>query len=166
MIGILKTYPWREELHLMSKFKEEFEILELGEDGSFEIPSPTRLKIEEDSDDEVENCNIKERTIFKEDKECVLGFVENPTQSFKELIADLTPGSFKIMDSKNSGSIIVLIAFEEKEKATKVYVSNTKVEVKSSKERTFTVDLPIEVEPKTATSATFENFIYVNAKKS
>ena len=146
----------------MSRANHQVEILEMGVDGTFEIPSPSRAMIEDDSDDETTTP-----TSFKEvkDTDGKLAYIQSSNHTFKNLIADIAPGGFKVMESKSSNAIIVVIILGEKEKAEKLNVFAKSIEVETSNKRIVTVDLIVDVDIKTAVASSYDSILCVNIKK-
>lgn len=128
----------------------------------YRITSPS-FTADIDSDDERETSHDT-TTTFKEDSG-LLSYVRDSHRTFKELIADIGPGGFKLLESENNNTLTVVIAFDENERAEKLNVFVRSIEVQTSKKRILTVDLPVDVDMKTGTSSSFENIIYVSLKK-
>ena len=135
------------------------DIIEVGDDGCFDIPAPTRIKIV-DSDDEVE----EESSGFIEDSG-FLSYVQDSQQTFKELISDILPGGYKILESQKSNSIIAVIVLDLDEKAEKLSLLGRSIEVETTKNRILSLELPTRVDMRTGTSSSFQNILYLNIKK-
>ena len=135
-----------------------FEILELGSDGSFEIPSPTRTKVLiEDSDDEAE-C--------KEDKFSPVAVqTESFNHAFKDLIADMLPGDFRVLESANTRSLTIAVMLDENEKVEHCMIRGNLIEILTGNKKNYSVEVPDNIQPQGATSSSFGSFIYVQVKK-
>jgi hypothetical protein len=133
------------------------DILELGDDGSFEIPSIVSRKIDIDGD--FKNLEEDEGEITANCNVASFG------RSFNDLVADIAPGNYKVLVSSISNLITVIIMLRESEQVASCKIQGKVVEVSTNSNRLYSVVLPIAFLPQTATSSTFGQFFYVQMKK-
>ena len=147
----------------------EGEVLEVGADGSFEIPSPTRITIEEDSDDERNPESYSPGPlsipVIEKSSDEQLSFVEDSTTTFSSLIGDISPGGYKLYQSRGNNCLVVLIRLEKEEKPEKLFVFDKSIEVQSSINRTLCVDLPNPVDTRSGRAQVMGDIVSVSVIK-
>ena len=131
---------------------KDAEILELCDDGSFEIPSPVREKLAAETEfEEIPEASFKMETF---------------TRTFKDLISEIAPGGYKVRESGNSNLVTVVIMMQDGEKVETCKVQRNGIEVSTDQNRLYSVSVPIAIRPQSSTSSSFENFLYVQMKKA
>lgn len=102
------------------------DIIEVGEDGTFNIPSPTKPspqvpKMIEPTEEEIESALAELRS--------------------KNIYDSMSPGDYKIFEDKSSLLLVVKLAAEEV--ALKVHLGDSKdFKILTSANKIYTVDLP------------------------
>ena len=132
------------------------DIIEIGDDGIFEIPSPTRIPITFDTD---QNEND-----FIESNSPSFSIPEPPDTYLKKIIDTLQPGEYKILESSNDNMIVVILMLFEGEIVENCKAFKSHVEISTNKIRKLSVDIP-ECNIYSATSASYNNIIYIQIKK-
>ena len=132
------------------------DIIEIGDDGVFEIPSPTRIPISFDTD---QNEND-----FIESNSPSFSIPESPDSFLKKFIDTLQPGEYKILESSNDKMVVIILMLLEGEIVENCKAFKSHIEISTNKSRKISVDIP-DCNIYSATSASYNNIIYIQIKK-
>jgi hypothetical protein len=147
------------------------EVLELGADGTFEIPSPVKkakpvsvpkvvTKIDDKTDDSGAKATVSSGNVKKDDVATVC------TQKLS-VLDDIGPGEFKIYQAKDKKTLHVIVRLEDGQTTEKVEISENKLYIGikgASKE--IVVELPQNVRPDTASSQTYKDYVTIEVSYS
>ena len=137
------------------------EIIEIGNDGTFEIPSPTRIPITYHNSDDEEDLSKNQ----KETGDSLnLKIPESADFYLKNMTEEIQPGNFKILESLSSDLIIVLLKLNVNETTINCKLFKTHIEISTSLNRILSVDIPT-CNIHSATSATYNDVVLVQFNK-
>lgn len=133
------------------------EIIEMSDDGTFEIPStPYEVKSLSDFDLPPPPNNDTDNGPIDDDAE---------TDALKS-ISDLPSGGFKIYEHRDSTFLSILIRFNrEDERTSKCVVSSSTIEVISTGGTTYKVPLGTNVKPESGTASAYEALVVLKVEK-
>ena len=143
---------------------DDGEVLELDADGTFNIPSPKKVKPQQESR---AVTNIEDQTTANEPIEEKNGngnfnSTDNTKREVDKLLDGISPGEFKVYRSKVKKMLHVIVRIREGQSVDKVELTQNKLYIglKGSNEDV-SVDLPQDVRPETASSKSYEDYITV-----
>jgi hypothetical protein len=120
---------------------ESEDIIELGEDGSFEIPSTA----------------AKQRT--QNFSELIQPVYDSECQTKISLLSSVEPGGFKIFCNQRERKLEIIVRLTADTSVSNQYLSADVMTVELSNQKTLSIMLPQMVKPPTATSKSFEDYI-------
>ena len=137
------------------------EILEIGVDGTFEIPMPPPPS--KGSDGRAEESFSDENKAGETNESPLEDAVSNAQKG----ISAIAPGGYKIYDEHDARALSIVIRFETEEERVKgCRVSSTSVEVTTSAGTVLKVPLVNTVRPDSAICSTSESVVLVRVMKT
>jgi sarcosine oxidase gamma subunit len=147
------------------------DVLELGADGTFEIPSPKKkpkpapepkvvTKVCNKTDDSAATTKAPSVTVNKSEAVAV-------STPKKSVLDDIGPGEFKVYRAKDNKALHVIVRVEEGQTAEKVEISENKLYIGiKGANKEIVVDLPQNVRPETASSKTYKDYVTIEVSYS
>ena len=105
------------------------DVIELGEDGSFDISTPPKIKKQRE----------QQKQQQQQQEEQINSFNSQNIPS-EEILNLVSKGEYKIFSSKNSKEIFLIIHLEEDERIQKVYLKDDQIIIELN-ENSFTIDI-------------------------
>jgi hypothetical protein len=136
------------------------DVIELGDDGAFEMPMPPPSA---KGSGVAGNVNDPENAAGSENDP----YLEDAAANALKGVAAISPGGYKIYDEHDARALSIVVRFETEEERVKgCRVSSAQVEVTTSAGTTMTVPLVNAVKPGSATCTTAENVVVIRVNKA
>ena len=125
------------------------EIIEIGEDGTFDIPSMVR--------------NIKESIIIQSTEN--VSCLENPGIEISRMVANLDLHSYKFFQLGKSSTILLICKIEVGNNVLSCNVSSNTIIVSTTEGVELSIPSTIQMKPESAKASVFEDLIYIKLEK-
>lgn len=127
------------------------DIIEIGEDGTFEIPKPTKKPVKMQTEIFIEKV--------KPNKEA-----EKELQQPTSVLDSISSGEYKIFRSKSTGMVDVIVHLQEDENLKEVNVSQYAILIDLQGGKDLQIPLPFQVASNTAESTMYQKYITIRVK--
>jgi hypothetical protein len=130
------------------------DIIEVGEDGTFEIPETVSNKF-----------LYAEKLKTSEAQEEVIGNTANENNSTGQnhsILKSLSAGEYKVLRDPSSGKVNVILCLHDKEVFKSIRISQNSISVDLEGNNHIYIPLPSPVDTATATSKSYKNYVTIH----
>lgn len=129
------------------------DIIEVGEDGTFEIPETISRKFL--YAEKLRTSEALEEIIGNTAKE------NNSTEHDHSILKSLSSGEYKVLRDPSSGKVNVILCLHDKEVFESIRISQNAVSVHLEGNNHIYIPLPSPVDTATATSKSYKNYVTI-----
>ena len=129
------------------------DIIEVGEDGTFEIPEPVSNKF-----------LYAEKLKTSEAHEEIIGNTANENNSTGDdnsILKSVSAGEYKVLRNPSSGKVSVILCLHDKEVFQSIRISQNAISVDLEGNNHIYIPLPSPVDTTTATSESYKNYVSI-----
>ena len=132
------------------------DIIEIGEDGTFEIPETASIKIP-----------YSEKPKTSETHEELVGesAIDNNSAALDDsILKSLSSGEYKVLLDRSSGKVSVILCLHEEEVFQSIRISQNAISVDLEFNKHIYIPLPSPVDTDSATSKSYKNYVTIQVK--